>query len=387
MGLVGDLRWLGQAAGALLIATVLLDVFLTVLYARMGAGVISNRLAELIWRAFRLLSKPFGRHRPVVVSFCGPVILVLIVAIWAAGLTLGTALIVQPHLGTDIRATTGPTPTDFVTALYVAGTSIAIVGSNEFTPRSAPFRLLYLVNSVIGMSVFTLTLTYLMQVYNAVQRRNTLGLKFTLLTGHTRDAAELIAGLGPQGHFSDGYTTLTDLAVEVIHSKEAHHFYPVLFYFRFPDAHYAVSLFAMLALDTVTLIKSGLDDQRFGWLKESGTVSQLWEASMMMARALEDTFLGGAPDTPEPPDAETRDRWKQRYAAALDRLQQAGIETMADEQQGAAIYVALRAHWDAHIRKLAPAMLYQLADIDPAGCNPQSVSARQDFKTRLHSAG
>jgi len=38
-----------QVAGALLMAVVLLDVFLTVLYARIGTGIISTRLARATW--------------------------------------------------------------------------------------------------------------------------------------------------------------------------------------------------------------------------------------------------------------------------------------------------------------------------------------------------
>lgn len=41
-------------------------------------------------------------------------------------------------------------------------------------------------------------------------------------------------------------------------SKEAHHFYPVLFYFRFDDAYHSVSRSALVALDTVSLIRSAL---------------------------------------------------------------------------------------------------------------------------------
>jgi hypothetical protein len=51
--------------------------------------------------------------------------------------------------------------------------------------------------------------------------------------------------------------------------KEAHHFYPVLFYFRFGEPYYSVSRSTLVTLDTVTLIKSALDDGRTAWLKES----------------------------------------------------------------------------------------------------------------------
>src|SRR4051794_2668583 len=94
----------------------------------------------------------------------------------------------------------------------------------------------------IGMLVMSLTLTYLMQVYTALQRRNVLAMNIHLLSGCTGDAAELLARLGPQGQFSGGYTNLSELGVEMTQAKEAHHFYPVLFYFRFSDPYHSVSV-------------------------------------------------------------------------------------------------------------------------------------------------
>ena len=43
---------LQQISGILIVLLILLDVFLTVLYARMGSGLLSPLLARTIWRAF-----------------------------------------------------------------------------------------------------------------------------------------------------------------------------------------------------------------------------------------------------------------------------------------------------------------------------------------------
>jgi hypothetical protein len=375
---------LEQLLGCLLMLGVLLDVFLTVLYARIGTGFISYKLAYLVWRLFLLLSKPFGRQRGQILSFCGPVILVLVLLAWAFLLTLGAALIIQPELGTAIRAGNGPTTTDFMTALFAGGSSMSIVGAADFTPQTSTARLFYLFTSLIGLSVTSLTLTYLMQVYSALHRRNTLGLKLHLLAAETGDAAELLCGLGPEGQFSGGYNNLAQVAMEMAQAKESHHFYPVLFYFRFQEPYYAVSRFTLMAFDTVTLIKSALDDKESAWLKESASVTQLWRGAMLLVTTLEETFLpDGLPDPPEAPDPPTEDRWRRRYFAALRRLRQAGIKTIADEQAGAAAYLDLRGEWDHYIQGLAPAMAYTMAEIDPAGQHPESTGQRPDFRVRL----
>jgi hypothetical protein len=46
------MRALEQVLGAFLMLAILLDVFLTVLYARVGTGILSHKLARLTWRLF-----------------------------------------------------------------------------------------------------------------------------------------------------------------------------------------------------------------------------------------------------------------------------------------------------------------------------------------------
>jgi hypothetical protein len=150
-------------------------------------------------------------------------------------------------------------------------------------------------------------------------------------------------------------------------TKEAHHFYPLLFYFRFSDPYHSVSRSALVALDTVSLIKSALDDDRHGWLKGTGAVAQLWEASMMLVTTLEETFLAeGAPKREAHPDDHVRDLWRARYHAGLAGLRRAGIDITADGEAGADAYIACRAQWDHHITNLAPSMAYTMEDVDVA---------------------
>lgn len=378
---------LEQGVGALLTLIVLLDIFLTVLYARMGTSFLGERVGRVVWACLIMVSKVMRLPRGRVLSFCGPLILVSLVVVWALGLTLGAALIMHPDLGDSIRATNGETPTDFVTALYAGGTSMAIVGASDFTPHTSATRLLFLVNSLIGTTVISLTLTYLMQVYTALQRRNVLAMNIHLLSGCSGDAADLLARLGPRGEFNGGYTHLSNLGAEMTQAKEAHHFYPVLFYFRFDDPHHSVSRTALVALDTVSLISCALNDQEFGWLKESGAVAQLREATMMLVSALEETFLStGAPDHERSLDEPTRDRWRARYRAALMRLKAAGIQTVDDEHSGAEAYLAMRKKWDRHIERLAPSMGYAMAEIDPPTRSLGHGDAATEARSRLHLA-
>jgi hypothetical protein len=346
--------------GTLLMAIVLADVFLTVLYARAGTGIMSDRLARLVWLAMRGVISSRNNH---LLSLCGPIIVVALLLTWSILLALGAALIVHPLLGTSITSSNQQTPTDFMTALYVAGSSLSIVGGSNFGPQSAGAKLLFLLNSVIGTSVISLTITYLMQIYGALRSRNSLCLKIHALSGETGDAAELLAHLFANNQLSAGYNNLSALAAELTDAKEAHHFYPVLFYFRFPEPIYAVSRSWLIALDAVSLIRSALPKDA-EWLKESGAVTQMWSSALLLLATLNDVFLQKTPSR----EAVGADQkvWRVRYDNARQRLQSAGICLIDDFRNSADSYVEYRTRWDSLVHLIGDSMAYEILDVDPA---------------------
>jgi len=355
-------NWLEPLAGAIVLAITLLDVFLTVLYARAGTGLLAPRLYRGVWRVFRGLSG--GRHAGIL-SYCGPAQLVALVLMWGVLLALGSGLVIHPALGTGVTSSSGTTETDFITAVFVGGSSMSIVGASDYGPTSPGYKLLFLFNSLVGMSVTSLTLTYLMQVYTALRGRNTVGLMVQAQSGDTGDAAELIARWGPQGRFDGGYNNLSTLAREVTAVKETHHFYPVLFYFRFQETYYAASRMLLVSLDAATLIRTALDPRELGWLQESAALAELEHSSTLLLRTLNQSFPthhGPSADSPQ-----SRERGRRRYEQALLRLRQAGIPTREDPEAGAREYVESRASWEPGIEMIAPALGYRMEEVDTAG--------------------
>lgn len=355
---------LQQISGIAIVLLILLDVFLTVLYARMGSGLLSPQVSRITWLVFRRLAQGFPHHCDRIASFCGPVILVLLVFAWTLGLTVGTGLLFHPALGSAIQASGGKTPTDFVSALYAGGASISIVGSGGFTPQVPRYRLLYLFNSIVGLSVTSLTLTYLMQIYSQLQQRNTFALKVYLATRQTGDAAVLISGLAPGGEWSHGTSVLWELAAGIAATKEAHHFYPVLFYMRFEQHYYSMSFAALVLLDTVTIIRSGLSQQHAS-VKQLGALDQIQDGCLLLLTSLEQTFLSRDTAPAHPPDPRQAVLWGERVDRALHQLQAAGLDT-SDLAAARRDYASLRSRWDSHIQRLAPSMLYSMQQIDPA---------------------
>ncbi len=86
------LHWLEQGLGILLIPIVWPDTCLTPFYAQIGTSIIGSRVGRLTWAFFVKASKTFGSGRGAVLSFCGQRILMLLVRVWALGLTLGNVV-------------------------------------------------------------------------------------------------------------------------------------------------------------------------------------------------------------------------------------------------------------------------------------------------------
>jgi hypothetical protein len=356
-------HWLEPLAGGIVLAITLLDVFLTVLYARAGTGLLAPRLFRVVWRVFRGLSGG-GRHSRIL-THCGPAQLVALVLTWGVLLALGSGLVIHPALGTGVKSSSGATETDFITALFVGGSSMSIVGASDYGPTTSGYKLLFLFNSLVGMSVTSLTLTYLMQVYTALRSRNTLGLMVHGQTGETGDAAELIARWGPEGRFDGGYNNLSTLAGQVAAIKETHHFYPVLFYFRFQESFYAASRMLLVILDAAALIRTALDPRELGWLQKSAGLDELERSSALLLRTLTQNFpvhQGSSAD-----GAQSRERGRLRYERALLRLREADIPTRQDPDAGAREYAELRAKWEPDIEAVAPALGYRMEEVDTAG--------------------
>jgi hypothetical protein len=365
-----------QLAGALLMFCALLDIFLTVLYAkigshgasRAGARIISLRVARATWWMFRHISSRLRVQRDAVWSFCGAVTVVLLVLVWSTLLAVGAALMLHPALGEGVRSSSSPHANDFVSALYVGGSSLSFTSSSDFSPQMNSYRLLYLANALIGTACISVTITYVLQLYNALLQRNALGLSMYVMTKGTADPAVLLAGLGPQGQFDTGYTVVANLASGLTTIKEAHHLYPLLFIYRPYHPASSIPQIAFIALDAVTLLRTALDDGQYRWLKESAAVENLGGLAAILVKTL------GTPSSPAP-------HWKPRTSrsrrATTMRGARATVPRCASSNRQVSAcgptrtperkqYSRLRQEWNPYVERLARYMDYGMAVIEPA---------------------
>ena len=327
-----------------------LDLFVTVLYARIGSRVgdrfgmgISRWLARGLWCLARAAARSRFMPSAILLSACAPFILFCAVVMWAALLTVGAGLILLPELGHGIHRSSGSAPNDFVTALYVAGSSLSVISNSDFVPETGAMRLLFVANAFVGASALTLTITYVMQIYSALHTRNALGLKIKGMSGGSSNAADLVARWGPRNRFETGYSSLSELVGELAQVHEAHHLYPLLFHFRFDTRYPNPSLYLGTLLEADALIQCALDDAELGWLKRSAAACQLHRSSRDFLQLLERVFVGER--FPAATAATGAIANVARLDGAFAVLQAAGIATAPDREGARRAYSAILGQW------------------------------------------
>jgi hypothetical protein len=73
-------------------------------------------------------------------------------------------------------------------------------------------------------------------------------------------------------------------------TKEAHHFYPLLFYFRLEEPFYSVTRFCFVLLALTTLLDTTLDRQKLGTLARSAPVGSIQRCARVLLGTLNRHF-------------------------------------------------------------------------------------------------
>lgn len=350
-----------QIAGIGIILTIFADVYLTALYPRSGRDTLSLLLSKKIWEIFRQASHlPIigGRH---ILSHCGASLIIIVVVFWVCSLTLGFALLMWPALGQGIQASQGRTPTDFATALYYSGFSLTTLGVGDLVPKTAWWRVLTILEAAMGFSVITATITYLLSVYSALNRRNTFALSLYHRSSNTANTAELLVGLKGFGQFEMAAQEISAITRDLLFLLESHHAYPVLHYFRFQQPHYSLARIALVSLDLATIIKTALHPQTYKPLISSSATTELESGGLDMLYQVADSFL----DQKVLKQSRNQQDWRKWYFRVVKKLEHHGIKTVDDLEAGADHYVALRDRWDYIVVALARYMDYGWHEITP----------------------
>ena len=249
-----------SVVGGFLILVILLDAFETMVLPRRVTRKF--RLARLYYRnAWGLWSKVFSVVRKgqqeTFLSFFGPLSLVFLLVIWAAGLILGFALI-NWGAATPIRTPEGTS--GFPDYLYLSCTTFFTLGLGDVAPAGPLARLMTAVEAGLGFGFLALIIGYIPALNQSFSQREVNILLMDARAGSPPTAAELLMRRGCE---TDGTEELLQYlrawetwAAELL---ESHLSYPVLSYFRSQHDNQSWLASMTAILDTSAFVMAALE--------------------------------------------------------------------------------------------------------------------------------
>lgn len=356
-------------AAVALIVIILWEAFETIILPRR----ISRR-----WRLTRFFYlatwKPFRevacvtrnrKRREKVLGYFGPLSLLLLLAFWGLGLMLGFALL-HWSLGSAITAADGR-PADFLTDLYLSGTTFFTVGLGDVVPKSGASRLINVLEGGTGFGFLAALIGYLPTIYQSFSRREATISLLDARAGSPPTAMEILRRDAQSGNPATLAQLLADWERWSADILESHISYPVLCYFR--SQHDNQSWLAALTaiLDVCALAIVGVQK------------IPAWQARLTFAIARH-AMVDIAQVIGRKPEKVVADRLPPEKLQALrDALAQEGV-TVCSSPSLEARLSELRAMYEPYVAALSDYLLMDLPEWMP------KTGAKDNWKTTAWTA-
>ncbi len=175
------MAWILTMTGVLLILVAVRDIFHT-LWHPGGFGTLSRTLFGLVWRLTKFRNR--GTRSTEV---AGPLGLLLTLGVWTLLLTVGFALLYLPHMPHDFyfgSSLESARSSDLVASLYLSLVALATLGLGDIQPATPLLRLLVPSEALVGFLLLTAGISWILQLYPALNRRRALSRRLGTMAGH-----------------------------------------------------------------------------------------------------------------------------------------------------------------------------------------------------------
>ena len=261
-------------AGVLLVLIILWDAFETIILPRRVTRRL--RLTSLFYQSLwaicsRLVRSMHDRkRREKYLGAFGPLSLLMLLALWAAGLIVGYATL---HWGLQTPLNLTNETGSFATYFYISGETFFTLGYGDIVPQFPLGRAIAVIEAANGFGLLAIVIGYLPVLYQAFSRREVNIALLDARAGSPSSAAEMLRRHGESDHLQDLTVVLHEWERWSAELLESHLSYPVLCYFR--SQHDNQSWLAALTtiLDTCALVMVGVN----------GTTT--WQAKLTFAMA------------------------------------------------------------------------------------------------------
>ena len=192
--------------GIVILGLVLLDVFLTALNYD-ESGFIAGPLASGQWRLLRRVTRRMSRRwRPLALRQVTGLQIMITVIAWLFGVILGFGLIYYGQMTKTAFSVSGTGASlDFFNAMYFSAAQLSTVGGSSLTAETDVLRFLSIAETLTGVVLVSLILTFLLGVYDVIRDLRALSAQFF---SAERGAGSAVASLAP--YFQQGQPTGLD---------------------------------------------------------------------------------------------------------------------------------------------------------------------------------
>jgi Ion channel len=244
--------------GFMLLLMVLWDAFEVIILPRgathyLGLARVFYRFTWRLWSTVGQSMRD-DRRRETYLSIFGPLSLLLLLGVWAAGLIAGFAM-VHWGLGTPLNIAPGSVP--FSTYLYMSGTTLFTLGLGDITPLEPLGRALVVVEAGVGFGFLAAVISYLPILYQAFSSREVSISLLDARAGSPPSAGELLRRHG--GDMPELGQLLYDWERWSAELLESHLSYSVLAYFRSQHTHQSWLAALTAILDACALVMAGVN--------------------------------------------------------------------------------------------------------------------------------
>jgi hypothetical protein len=242
----------------ILIFVVLWDAFETIILPRRVRRRV--RLTRMFYRATWRPWSRFARdhirregRREGFLSFFGPLALLALLVIWAAGLVVGFALL---QWAFDSRLAGAVYHSGLFTDLYYSGTTFFTLGLGDIAPQSAPARFITVIEAGLGFGFLALIISYLPVLYQAFSRREVNVSLLDARAGSPPSALELLrrTHTGVREGLPQFFSEWERWAAELLESQLS---YPSIGYFRSQHENQSWLSALTVILDACALVLAG----------------------------------------------------------------------------------------------------------------------------------
>lgn len=249
------------AAGVGLFLIVLWDAFESIILPRRVTRRfrLTRVFYKFTWTTWRFVTKlvPSRKRRETLLSFYGPLSLLVLVGVWAVGLVLGFGMM-QYGAGSAVNVTGGQP--GFATDIYLSGTTFFTLGLGDVVPQTGLARVLVVTEAGFGFGFLGAVIGYLPFIYGSFSKREVNISLLDARAGTPPTAGELLRRHAYPGGGEALRLLFKDWELWAAELMESHLSYPVLAFFR--SQHDNQSWIAALTaiLDSCALVKVAVQD-------------------------------------------------------------------------------------------------------------------------------